>query len=75
MINRDIFCGELILDKKERFTFGKYNGKLINNIKITDKDYLKWLGNSDMRYKLSDTWRYYCEQLYNPNESYTTYMK
>lgn len=75
MINRNIFTGELDLDKQERFTFGKYKGKLINNIKIIDNDYLKWLGNNDMRFKLSDTWRYYCEQQYNPDIVYTTYMK
>lgn len=75
MINRNIFTGDLELDKKERFTFGKYNGKLINNIRITDKDYLKWIGGDECRFKLSDTWRYYCEQLYEPDATYTTYMK
>lgn len=75
MINRDIFTGNLELDKKERFTFGKYKDKLINNIRLTDPDYIKWVGGEECRFKLSDTWRYYCEQQYNPDTTYTTYMR
>lgn len=75
MINRDIFTGNLYFDKNERFTFGKYKGKLISNIKVIDNDYLNWLGGNEYRFKLSDTWRYYCEFIHNKNQIYTTYMK
>ena len=78
MIQRDLFTGELIIDKKEKLTFGKYKGRTLSTIMITDPQYLLWVINdSDGKYKISDTWRQYLEE-YSYNQSkkvYTTYMR
>ena len=78
MINRDIFTGELIIDKKEKLSFGKYKGRTLSTIMITDPQYLIWVVNeSDGKYKISDTWRQYLEE-YSYKQSrtqYTTYMR
>lgn len=63
--------------RKERFTFGKYKGKMIANVMITDKDYILWLSEDQYRFELSTYWQ---EQIAkfrdeNKNNSYITYMR
>ena len=43
--------------RKERFTFGKYKGKMIANVFITDEDYINWLSDDQYRFEVSDYWR------------------
>ena len=77
MINRDTVTGELLVDNSERLTFGKYKGKLIATLMITDVRYLMWLITSDNKYLISDTWRKYLEN-YAEEQSrkvYCTYMR
>ena len=78
MIERDLFTGELILDNKEKLSFGKYKGRTISSVMITDPKYLLWVVNeSNNKYNISDTWRCYLEE-YAYNESkknYCTYVK
>ena len=62
MVNRDIFTGELLLDSKEKLTFGKYQGRTVSSVMITDPSYLMWVVNeSSMKRTLSDTWVQYLE--------------
>lgn len=78
MINRDLFTGELILDSKEKLTFGKYQGRTVSSVMITDPEYLMWVVNeSNKRYSLSDTWVEYIEQYaYTVNKRKpVTYMR
>lgn len=78
MINRDLFTGELLLDSKEKLTFGKYQGRTVSSVMITDPEYLMWVVNeSNKRYCLSDTWVEYIEQYsYTINKSKpVTYMR
>lgn len=78
MVNRDLLTGQIILDKSERLTFGKYKGRTISSIMITDPKYLIWLvDESDNKDKISESWRKYLED-YSYNESkkrYCTYVK
>lgn len=78
MVNRDLLTGQIILDKSERLTFGKYKGRTISSLMITDPKYLIWLvDESDNKDKISDSWRKYLED-YSYNESkkrYCTYVK
>ena len=78
MVNRDIFTGQLLIDTKETLTFGKYKGRTISSVMITDPNYLLWVINeSDNKYNISDTWRCYLEE-YAYKESkknYCTYVK
>lgn len=79
MINRNTITGKLEVDKKEKLTFGKYKGKTLSTIMITDPKYLLWLINDsdDAKYKISDTWREYLEE-YSYTQSkktYCTYMR
>jgi len=77
MVNRDPITGELILDKKEKLTFGKYQGKSLATVSIIDPEYLEWLANSDGKYKISDTWRQHLEDLSytHMHTTYSTYMR
>lgn len=77
MIERDLFTGELKIDKKEKLTFGKYQGRTLSTIMITDPDYLLWMIETDCKYKISDTWRQYLEDYsyYQSQKNYCTYMK
>ncbi len=78
MVNRDIFTGKLLVDNKEKLDFGKYKGRTISSLMITDPKYLIWLvTESENKYNISDTWRQYLEE-YSYAESqkrYCTYMK
>lgn len=75
MVNRNILTGELDLDITERFDFGKYKGKLLVTVRMTDPQYIAWLGTTEGRFRLSDTWRQYCEDAaYNKaNLHYASY--
>ena len=63
--------------KKERFTFGKYKGKMIANVMITDKDYMLWLSEDQYRFELSSYWQEQLSKLRseNKNLAYTTYVR
>lgn len=63
--------------KKERFTFGKYKGKMIANVMITDKDYMLWLSEDQYRFELSQYWQEQLSKLRleNKNLAYTTYVR
>ena len=77
MINRDSFTGELILDKTEKLTFGKYIGRSLATVMIIDPQYLVWVVQSNNKWRISDTWRQYLED-YADSEShkvYCTYMR
>ena len=78
MVNRDLLTGQIILDKSEKLTFGKYKGRTLSSLMITDPKYLCWLvDESDNKYNISDSWRKYIEE-YSYNESkkrYCTYVK
>lgn len=78
MVNRNIITGEIIVDNKEKLTFGKYKGRTLSTIMITDPEYLMWVVNeTDSKYNLSDSWRQYLED-YSYTQSrkvYSTYMK
>lgn len=65
------------LDRTERFTFGKYTGKLIQNICVTDLNYIIWLGNDVSRFKLSYPWQKFVEKIRNDNKPQlmTTYVR
>ena len=55
MINRDKLTGEIKVDNKEKLTFGKYKGRTLSTIMITDPQYLMWVVNdSDSKYNISD---------------------
>lgn len=77
MVERDLFTGELKIDKKEKLTFGKYQGRTLSTIMITDPNYLLWMIETDCKYKISDTWRQYLEDYsyYQSQKNYCTYMK
>jgi len=78
MVERDIFTGELLIDKKEKLTFGKYQGRTLSSIMVTDPSYLMWVVNeSDMKDRISDTWKQYLEDYsYMQNKKkYVTYMR
>ncbi|MBQ3415363.1 MAG: hypothetical protein IJH39_08485 [Clostridia bacterium] len=78
MVERDIFTGELKLDTKEKITFGKYQGRTLSSIMITDPSYLVWVVNeSDMKNRISDTWKQYLEDYsYTMSKKqYATYMR
>lgn len=78
MIQRDIFTGEVKVDKNEKLNFGKYQGRTLSTIMITDPQYLMWLVNeSNSKYKISEGWRQYLEE-YSYTQSkkkYATYMR
>jgi len=78
MVNRDIFTGKLQPDAKEKLTFGKYEGRTLSSIMITDPQYLLWVVNeSKMRNRISDTWKQFLED-YSYTQSkkqYVTYMR
>ena len=78
MINRDELTGEIKVDNKEKLTFGKYKGRTLSTIMITDPQYLMWVVNdSDNKYNISDSWRQYLED-YSYTHSrkvYSTYMR
>lgn len=78
MVNRDIFTGQLQVDSKEKLTFGKYQGRTVSSVMITDPSYLMWVVNeSDMKRRLSDTWVQYIEE-YSYTQSkkrFVTYMR
>jgi len=78
MVNRDIFTGELQLDNKEKLTFGKYQGRTLSSVMVTDPDYLVWVVNqSNMKREISDTWVQYLEDYsYTMSKKqYVTYMR
>ena len=78
MVERDIFTGELKLDTKEKITFGKYQGRTLYSIMITDPSYLVWVVNeSDMKNRISDTWKQYLEDYsyIMSKKQYATYMR
>ena len=62
--------------RKERFTFGKYKGKMIANVFITDEDYINWLSDDQYRFEVSDYWRKKIEEfgIKNRKNSYCTYI-
>ena len=67
-----------MIDNKEKLTFGKYQGRTLSTVMITDPQYLVWIvKESNNKYKISDTWREYIEEFsYNQSKrSYSTYMK
>jgi uncharacterized protein (DUF3820 family) len=78
MVQRDIFTGEIKVDKTEKLNFGKYQGRTLSTVMITDPQYLLWVVNeSDNKYKISETWRQYLEE-YSYTQSkkkYVTYMR
>ena len=78
MVERDIFTGKLNLDNKERINFGKYQGRTLSSIMITDPGYLVWVVNdSNMKNRISDTWKQYIEE-YSYTQSkrqFATYMR
>lgn len=78
MIERDLFTGKLLVDKKEKLNFGKYQGRTLSTIMITDPQYLIWLVNDSYnKYRISDTWREYLEE-YSYTQSkkkFATYTK
>lgn len=78
MGERDVFTGKLILDKKEKITFGKYRGRTLSSIMISDPAYLMWVVNeSDMKNRISDTWKEYLEEYsyMQSKRKYCTYMR
>ena len=78
MVYRNVFTGEIELDHKEKLTFGKYKGRTLSTIMITDPQYLMWVVNeSNNKYNISDSWREYLED-YSYTQSkkvYSTYMR
>ena len=78
MIERDLFTGKLLVDKTEKLNFGKYQGRTLSTIMITDPQYLVWVvKESNNKYKISETWREYIEE-YSYTQSkkrFVTYMK
>ena len=78
MVDRDLLTGELLLDTKEKLTFGKYQGRTVSSVMITDPSYLVWVVNeSNKRHCLSDTWIECIEQYaYTCNsKKQVTYMR
>ena len=78
MIERDVFTGQLLLDSKEKLNFGKYRGRTLSSVMISDPKYLVWVANeSNMKNSISDTWKAYLEEYsYNcSKKQYVTYMK
>jgi hypothetical protein len=61
-------------NRTERFTFGKYKGKMIQNICITDQSYIEWLGSDENRFRLSDHWRNKIEEISRNKKVKATYM-
>ena len=43
MVERDLFTGEVIVDNSEKLNFGKYKGRTLSSLMITDPDYLVWI--------------------------------
>jgi uncharacterized protein (DUF3820 family) len=78
MIERDLFTGKLLVDKTEKLNFGKYQGRTLSTVMITDPQYLVWVvKESNNKYKISETWREYIEE-YSYTQSkkrFVTYMK
>ncbi len=78
MVNIDVFTGKIIVDPKEKLTFGKYQGRTVSSVMITDPTYLMWVVNeSNMKNTLSDSWQQYIED-YSYTQSkkqYATYMR
>lgn len=78
MVCRDVFTGKLLIDNKEKLTFGKYQGRTLSTVMITDPQYLVWLvKESKNKYKISDTWRQFIEDFSytQSKKSYSTYMR
>jgi hypothetical protein len=78
MVDRDLLTGELILDSKEKLSFGKYQGRTVSSVMITDPEYLVWVVNeSDKKNSLSDTWVEYISQYsYScSKKKFVTYMR
>lgn len=78
MVERDLFTGKLVLDTKEKLTFGKYQGRTLSNVMMTDPQYLMWVvKESNMKNRISDTWKQYLEEYsYNTSKrQYVSYMK
>ena len=78
MICRDVFTGKLQIDNKEKLTFGKYQGRTLSTVMITDPQYLVWVvKESKNKYKISDTWRQYIEDFsyIQSKKNYSTYMR
>jgi len=78
MVERDLFTGEIIVDNSEKLNFGKYKGRTLSSLMITDPNYLMWIVNeSDKKYDISDTWRQYLEEFsYTQSKKrYCTYMR
>lgn len=46
-----------MLNKLEKINFGKYKGRLISSLKITDPQYLIWLVEKDLIYDFSLEWQ------------------
>jgi len=78
MVQRDIFTGEIIVDNAEKLNFGKYKGRTLSTIMITDPQYLVWLvKESNNKYDISDSWRQYIEDFsyMESKKQYVTYMR
>jgi len=78
MVNRDIFTGQIQLDPKEKLNFGKYQGRTLSNVMITDPQYLVWLvKESDSKNRISDSWRQYIEDFSytQSKKNFATYMR
>lgn len=78
MVVRDIFTGEIIVDKSERLTFGKYKGRTLSSVMLTDPQYLVWtVKESNNKYNISDSWKEYIEDFsyMESKKRYTTYMR
>ena len=78
MIERDVFTGKLILNSKEKLNFGKYKGRTLSSVMISDPNYLVWVVNeSNMKKNISDTWQEYLKE-YSYTQSkkqFVTYMR
>ena len=78
MVNRDVFTGRLMLDSKEKLTFGKYQGRTLSSVMITDPNYLVWVVNEvNLKNRISDTWKEYLEEYsyVQSKKRHVTYMR
>lgn len=78
MVERDVFTGEIIVDNAEKLNFGKYKGRTLSTIMITDPQYLIWLvKESNNKNDISDSWRQYIEDFsyMESKKKYVTYMR
>ena len=78
MVDRDIFTGKLQIDSKEKLTFGKYEGRTLSSVMITDPDYLLWIvSEPKMKNRISDTWKQYLEDYSytQAKKQFVTYMR